>query len=195
MKLMKKLAAVLLAGVLATAVLTGCGSDKNAVSTAKIADAMNQYAAARGTGYTYTADSKLDTRATNIANAVTSTVKDDDFKGTKDYEFEKVIWNKAGAKIMETVSDVPALAFGDKNKPAVLVAMTEVPASVKDEATLNAFYASELTYSGGSGDIVNNKDGLSLSGHKEEKDWMMGTATCTVNGKKVLIVVYSFVLN
>lgn len=192
MKLMKKLAAVLLAGVLATAVLTGCGSDKIAVSTAKIADAMNQYAAVRGTGYTYTADSKLDTRATNIANAVTSTVKDDDFKGNK---FENVIWNKAGAKIMETVSDVPALAFGDKNKPAVLVAMTEVPASVKDEATLNAFYASELTYSGGSGDIVNNKDGLSLSGHKEEKDWTMGTATCTVNGKKVLIVVYSFVLN
>ena len=63
MKMAKKLLAVVLAGVLALSVLTGCG---NAASTKTIADAMSDMGKAEGVEFK--ADSKLNEKAKAIAN-------------------------------------------------------------------------------------------------------------------------------
>ena len=63
MKMAKKLLAVVLAGVLALSVLTGCG---NAASTKTIADAMSDMGKAEKVEFK--ADSKLNEKAKAIAN-------------------------------------------------------------------------------------------------------------------------------
>ena len=63
MKMAKKLLAVILAGVLALSVLTGCG---NAVSTKTIADAMSDMG--KVDGFEYKVDSNLNEKAKAIAN-------------------------------------------------------------------------------------------------------------------------------
>ena len=73
MKMAKKLLAVVLAGVLALSVLTGCG---NAASTKSIADAMSDTKSiadamsdmGKADGEEYKADSKLNEKAKDIAN-------------------------------------------------------------------------------------------------------------------------------
>ena len=62
MKMAKKLLAVVLAGVLALSVLTGCG---DAVSTKAIAEAMSD--ASKDEGFVYEADPELDEKARQIA--------------------------------------------------------------------------------------------------------------------------------
>ena len=63
MKMAKKFLAVVLAGVLALSVLTGCG---NAASTKTIADAMSDMGKAEEVEFK--ADSKLNEKAKAIAN-------------------------------------------------------------------------------------------------------------------------------
>ena len=70
MKMAKKLLAVVLAGVLALSVLTGCG---NAVSTKTIADAMSDMGKAEGSEYKV--DSNLNEKARLIAPLVASAIE------------------------------------------------------------------------------------------------------------------------
>ena len=72
MKMAKKLLAVVLAGVLALSVLTGCG---NAASTKTIADAMSDMG--KNEGVVYKADSKLNEKARLIAEKL-STYEDEE---------------------------------------------------------------------------------------------------------------------
>ena len=72
MKMAKKLLAVVLAGVLALSVLTGCG---NAASTKTIADAMSDMG--KNEGIVYKADPKLNEKARLIAEKL-STYEDEE---------------------------------------------------------------------------------------------------------------------
>ena len=65
MKMVKKLAAIVLAGVMALTVLTGCG---DSVSTTSIAGALSDMGKAGGV--TFKSDSKLDAKAKEIAVAL-----------------------------------------------------------------------------------------------------------------------------
>ena len=65
MKMAKKLLAVVLAGVLALSVLTGCG---DAVSTKAIAEAMSDVS--KDEGFVYEADPKLNEKAGQIAEMI-----------------------------------------------------------------------------------------------------------------------------
>ena len=67
MKMAKKLLAVILAGVLALSVLTGCGG---AVSTKAIAEAMSDVS--KEEGVVYQADPKLNEKARQIAEMISS---------------------------------------------------------------------------------------------------------------------------
>lgn len=83
MKMAKKLLAVVLAGVLALSVLTGCGG---AVSTKAIAEAMSDVS--KDEGFVYEADPKLNEKARRIA---AMTVGGEEGNGS---ENEKNIYDK-----------------------------------------------------------------------------------------------------
>lgn len=73
MKMAKKLLAVVLAGVLALSVLTGCGG---AVSTKAIAEAMSDKS--KGKGVVYQADPELNEKARQIAEMIRTKGKGND---------------------------------------------------------------------------------------------------------------------
>ena len=71
MKMAKKLLAVVLAGVLALSVLTGCG---NAASTKTIADVLSDMS--KGQEIVYKADSKLNGKAKELGEYAVKFAKD-----------------------------------------------------------------------------------------------------------------------
>lgn len=73
MKMAKKLLAVVLAGVLAVSMLTGCG---DAVSTKAIAEAMSD--ASKDEGFVYEADPELNEKARQIAEIIRTKGKGND---------------------------------------------------------------------------------------------------------------------
>ena len=73
MKMAKKLLAVVLAGVLAVSLLTGCGG---AVSTKAIAEAMSDVS--KDEGFVYEADPELDEKAGLIAGMIKTKVEGND---------------------------------------------------------------------------------------------------------------------
>ena len=94
MKMAKKLLAVVLAGVLAVSLLTGCGG---AVSTKAIAEAMSDKSIAeamsdvsKDEGFVYEADSELDEKAGQIAEMIRRKVEGDD-PGTEPNIYGKIM--------------------------------------------------------------------------------------------------------
>ena len=85
MKMAKKLLAVVLAGVLALSVLTGCG---DAVSTKAIAEAMSDVS--KDEGFVYEADPELNEKARQIAEMIRRKVEGDD-PGTEPNIYRKIM--------------------------------------------------------------------------------------------------------
>lgn len=102
MKLFEKVMAIALASVLALSVLTGCGKEAN-LTSAKLAEAMNDIATIQGTGLTYTADSDLDNKAAKVVSYVK-----DKFNGvdTKGKSFDKLVY---GALDQNATKEIIAL--------------------------------------------------------------------------------------
>ena len=95
MKMAKKRLAVVLAGVLALSLLTGCGGAVStmiiageAVSAETIADAMSDRS--KGEGVVYRADSELDEKAGQIAEMIRRKVEGDD-PGTEPNIYGKIM--------------------------------------------------------------------------------------------------------
>ena len=95
MKMAKKLLAVVLAGVLALSLLTGCGGAVStmiiageAVSAETIADAMSNMS--KGEGVVYQADSELDEKAGKIAKMIKTKVEGYD-SGNKTDIYDKIM--------------------------------------------------------------------------------------------------------
>ena len=81
MKMAKKLLAVVLAGVLALSVLTGCG---NAASTKTIADVLSDMS--KGQEIVYKADSKLNGKAKELGEYAVKFAKDHEDEG-EDFDY------------------------------------------------------------------------------------------------------------
>ena len=99
MKMAKKLLAVVLAGVLALSVLTGCGG---AVSTKAIAEAMSDKTIAeamsdvsKDEGFVYEADPKLNEKARQIAEMIRTKGKGND-SGKKTDIYGEIMRNVMG---------------------------------------------------------------------------------------------------
>ena len=85
MKMAKKLLAVVLAGVLALSVLTGCG---DAVSTKAIAEAMSDVS--KDEGFVYEADPELNEKARQIAEMIRTKGKGNGSGNAKDI-YDKIM--------------------------------------------------------------------------------------------------------
>ena len=98
MKMAKKFLAVALAGVLALSVLTGCG---NSANTKSIAEAMSDMS--KAAGITFKEDTKLNTKAKAIAEALANTAATVD--NNTDDATEKNLTPDQKTKIMTTMGD------------------------------------------------------------------------------------------
>ena len=165
MKMAKKFLAVVLAGVLALSVLTGCG---NAASTKTIADAMSDMGKAEEVEFK--ADSKLNEKAKAIANKWVE-LENTEF----DTEDEYV---KAMKK---SFMDIMGETYNDKY---VFVAVTETKGY---NATAQAYTLLEALYGGDDDGNINSA--VVGKGKKPAKVRYIGTATIEVEGETWRIAV------
>ena len=163
MKMAKKLLAVVLAGVLALSVLTGCG---NAVSTKSIADVLSDMS--KGEEIVYKADSKLNGKAKELGEYAVKFAKDHE---DEDFDYEEL---KKG--IMANVMN----EYKDK---FVYFAETETKGY---NATAQAYTLLEALYGDDDGNINSAVVG---KGKKPASVRYIGTATIEVEGETWRIAV------
>ena len=142
MKMAKKLLAVVLAGVLAVSMLTGCGG---AVSTKTIAEAMSDVS--KDEGFVYEADPELNEKARQIAEMIRTKGKGND-SGKKtdiygeimrnimgdDYD-DKYVWiaetTTKGGNVTTQASNLLEDVDIDSNINSAVVGKGKKPASVR----------------------------------------------------------------
>ena len=163
MKMAKKPRAVVLAGVLALSVLTGCG---NAVSTKSIADVLSDMS--KGEEIVYKADSKLNGKAKELGEYAVKFAKDHE---DEDFDYEEL---KKG--IMANVMN----EYKDK---FVYFAETETKGY---NATAQAYTLLEALYGDDDGNINSAVVG---KGKKPASVRYIGTATIEVEGETWRIAV------
>ena len=164
MKMAKKLLAVVLAGVLALSVLTGCG---NTVSTKSIADVLSDMS--KGEEIVYKADSKLNGKAKELGEYAVKFAKDHE---DEDFDYEEL---KKG--IMANVMN----EYKDK---FVYFAETETKGY---NATAQAYTLLEALY--GDDDDGNINSAVVGKGKKPASVRYIGTATIEVEGETWRIAV------
>ena len=182
MKMLKKVAAIALAGVLALSVLTGCGS-KN--STGTVVDGLNDLAKLGNASVTYVADSQMDEKAAAIAKIVTEKVGNEDFSGkTQDQVLDALNQNKELKKALAPLMTFDTAVPGDETKPLYNVSFMEIGQSFNIADGKNAYYAMGL---------LSNEKPLNRpdSGWYEPKGTCkVGTATCTIEGKQYMVAMF-----
>ena len=164
MKMAKKLLAVVLAGVLALSVLTGCG---NAVSSKTIAEALSDMSKVEE--IVYKADSKLNGKAKELGEYAVKFAKDHE---DEDFDFEEL---KKG--IMADVMN----EYRDK---FVYFAETETKGY---NATAQAYTLLEALYGGDDDGNINSA--VVGKGKKPASVRYIGTATIEVEGETWRIAV------
>ena len=163
MKMAKKLLAVVLAGVLALSVLTGCG---NTVSTKSIADVLSDMS--KGEEIVYKADSKLNGKAKELGEYAVKFAKDHE---DEDFDYEEL---KKG--IMANVMN----EYKDK---FVYFAETETKGY---NATAQAYTLLEALYGDDDNGNINSAVG---KGKNPARVRYIGTATIEVEGETWRIAV------
>lgn len=158
MKMAKKFLAVALAGVLALSVLTGCGKSAN---TKSIAEALSDIG--KTTGFTVKEDTKLNTKAKAIVEALANTAATVD--DNTDDATEKNLTPDQKTKIMTIMTD-------SYNNQFVLISMTKTKgysATAQAASLLNNIKE------------VNTPTGKSF-GTDADDTWYIGTTTVTKDG-------------
>lgn len=182
MKMLKKVAAIALAGVLALSVLTGCGS-KN--STGTVVDGLNDLAKLSGDSVTYVADSQMDEKAAAIAKTVTDKVGKEDFSGkTLDQIEAALLQNRELMGALMPLTTFDKAVIGDETKPLYSVSFMEIGQSFNIADGKNAYYAMGL---------LSNEKPL----NRPDQPWYeskgtckVGTATCTIGGKQYMVAMF-----
>ena len=169
MKMAKKLLAVVLAGVLALSVLTGCG---DAVSTKAIAEAMSDVS--KDEGFVYEADPELDEKAGQIGEMIRRKEEGYD-PGTEPNIYRKIM------KIMgEDYADkyvwIAAITTEGGNVTAQARNLLE---DVDTDSNINSKVANDK--------VANGKK--TANGKKPANDRYIGTVTATMNGVDCLFAV------
>ena len=164
MKMAKKLLAVVLAGVLALSVLTGCG---NAASTKTIADVLSDMS--KGQEIVYKADSKLNGKAKELGEYAVKFGKEHEGEYFDFEELKKVIM----ADVMKDYKD-----------KFVYIAETETKGY---NATAQAYTLLEALYGGDDDGNINSA--VVGKGKKPANVRYIGTATIEVEGETWRIAV------
>jgi len=167
MKMAKKLLAVVLAGVLALSVLTGCG---NAASTKTIADVLSDMS--KGQEIVYKADSKLNGKAKELGEYAV--------KFAKDHEDEGEGFDYSGELNKGIMADV----MKDYKDKFVYIAETETKGY---NATAQAYTLLEALYGGDDDGNINSA--VVGKGKKPANVRYIGTATIEVEGETWRIAV------
>ena len=174
MKMAKKLLAVVLAGVMAVSVLTGCG---DAVSTKAIAEAMSDVS--KDEGFVYEADPELDEKAGQIGEMIRRKEEGYD-PGTEPNIYRKIM------KIMgEDYADkyvwIAAITTEGGNVTAQARNLLE---DVDTDSNINSKVANDKV---ANDKVANGKK--TANGKKPANDRYIGTVTATMNGVDCLFAV------
>ena len=185
MKMLKKVAAIALAGVLALSVLTGCGS-KN--STGTVVDGLNDLAKLEGASVTYVADSQMDEKAAAIAKIVTEKAGNEDFSGkTLEQILDALSQNNELMKALTPLMTFDTAVPGDETKPLYSFSLVDMGQSFNIADGKNAYYAlSMLRNRTAMNYPKNHEDGYY---YDEKGTCKVGTATCTIGGKQYMVAV------
>ena len=165
MKMAKKFLAVVLAGVLALSVLTGCG---NAASTKTIADVLSDMS--KGQEIVYKADSKLNGKAKELGEYAVKFAKDHEDEG-EDFDYSGELNKGIMADVMKDYKD-----------KFVYIAETETKGY---NATTQAYNLLEDANSNGN---INSAVGWD-KGTTPANVRYIGTATITVGGEGYRVAV------
>lgn len=186
MKMLKKVAAIALASVLALSVLTGCGSKDN---TGTIVDGLNDMAKLNGDPVTYVADSQMEQKAVAVANVVTEKVGNEDFSGKTEEQIYSAVFgnNELKAALKPLVTFDTAVA-GDETKPLYSISFVEIGQSFNISAGKNAYYA--MCLSNKSYLNYPKSEGNEGYYYDEKGTSKVGTATCTIGGKQYMIAMF-----
>lgn len=182
MKMLKKVAAIALAGVLALSVLTGCGSKNN---TGTVVDGLNDLAKLEGDSVTFVADSQMDEKAAAIANVVTEKVGNEDFSGkTQEQIFDALYQNSELVKALAPLTTFDKAVIGDETKPLYSVSFMEIGQSFNIADGKNAYYAMGLL---SKEEPLNRPD---QPWYESKGTCKVGTATCTIGGKQYMVAMF-----
>ena len=185
MKMLKKVAAIALAGVLALSVLTGCGSKNN---TNTVVDGMNDLAKMYNEPVTFVADSQMDEKVAAIANVVTEKVGNEDFSGkTQEQIFYALRQNKELMTALAPLTTFDKAVMDDETKPLYSFSVVEIGQSFNIAEGKNAYYAMNLLQDRTKLNRPDYEDGY----YDEEKGTCkVGTATCTIGGKQYMVAMF-----
>lgn len=183
--MLKKVAAIALAGVLALSVLTGCGSKNN---TNTVVDGMNDLAKLNGKPVTYVADSQMDEKAAAIANIVTEKAGNEDFSGkTQEQIFGALYQNQELMKALAPLMTFDTAVPGDETKPLYSFSLVEMGQSFNIADGKNAYYAMSMMRNQTSWNYPEHEDGYY---YDEKGTCKVGTATCTIGGKQYMVAMF-----
>ena len=185
MKMLKKVAAIALAGVLALSVLTGCGSKNN---TNTVVDGMNDLAKMEGNSMTFVADSQMDEKAAAIAKIVTEKVGNEDFSGkTQEQILDALYQNSELVKALAPLTTFDKAVIGDETKPLYSFSLVEMGQSFNIADGKNAYYAMGLL---SNKTKLNSPDRPTSGWYEPKGTCKVGTATCTIGGKQYMVAMF-----
>lgn len=185
MKMLKKVAAIALAGVLALSVLTGCGSKNN---TNTVVDGMNDLAKMYNEPVTFVADSQMDEKAAAIANVVTEKAGNEDFSGkTQEQIFYALRQNKELMTALDPLTTFDKAVMDDETKPLYSFSVVEIGQSFNIAEGKNAYYAMNLLQNQ---TRLNRPDTTANVWYEEKGTCKVGTAICTIGGKQYMVAMF-----
>lgn len=185
MKMLKKVAAIALAGVLALSVLTGCGSKDN---TGTVVDGLNDLVKLSGDPVTYVADSQMDQKADAIAKTVTEKAGNEDFSGkTIEQVFEALYQNKELMTALAPLTTFDKAVIGDETKPLYSFSVVEIGQNFNIADGKNAYYAMSLMQNE---TTLNRPDQPTQGWYEPKGTCKVGTATCTIGGKSYMVAMF-----
>ena len=190
MKLLKKVLAAALAGVLALSVLTGCN---NSVATVTMVDALNDWSKFYGDGITFEKGNEdLQGQVNALVKIVDDAGKKIDFKDAKNiYDMYEAVMDDEAAmlKLKEWAGQFSEATIDDKNSPLYQYGFADISATLS-ASSKNIYYANELAMT--SRDI-NAPD---EEWNEGERNWDYGSeavvavATGEIKGKKYMVALF-----
>ena len=188
MKMAKKLLAVVLAGVLALSVLTGCN---NSAATVTMVDALNDWSKFNGEGVTFEKGNEdLQNQVNALVKIVDEAGKDIKFGDAKDFrEIYDIVMNDPTVRqeLTEWAGQFPTATYGsDPSNPLYEYGFADINATLSASSSKNIYYASQLL---DGLDVINLPAGDPDRWEKGDTSYV-AVATGEINGKKYMVALF-----